>query len=193
MHTLPCVIVAGGKSRRMGVDKALLPFGGFDTLTEFQLHKLHPYFKDIYISCKNRNKFDFEANFIEDDPRYHDSSPLIALVSIFEYLKSDYVAVLSVDTPFFTHQHFQKLHAQIENDTSIIVSKSSSGVQPLCAIYKKDILPLLLESIREKNHKMQALFEKTKTIYVEFDEDEIFANLNFQEDYQKALQRNHNG
>jgi len=34
------IIFAGGKSSRMGRDKALLPFGGYDTLTEYQYRRL---------------------------------------------------------------------------------------------------------------------------------------------------------
>jgi molybdopterin-guanine dinucleotide biosynthesis protein A len=190
MLPLPCVIFAGGKSRRMGKDKALLPFGGFQTLTEFQLHKLSPHFKEVYISCKDREKFSFDANFIEDNPNYHDSSPLIALLSIFEQLSTDKIAVLSVDTPFFNATHFQKLLKKDNKKASIIVAKSSNGSEPLCAIYKKEVLPTIRRLLTEKKYKMRALFENIQTQYVDFNEDEIFTNLNFQEDYQRALQRN---
>ncbi|MDQ1268445.1 MAG: molybdenum cofactor guanylyltransferase, partial [Campylobacterota bacterium] len=66
MFDIPCVIFAGGKSSRMGKDKSLLPFGTFDTLTEFQLNRLGKIFKNVYISCKEKSKFNFEAEFIED-------------------------------------------------------------------------------------------------------------------------------
>ena len=193
MLDIPCVIFAGGQSRRMGEDKALLPFGGFKTLTQFQLDKLSPHFTDVYISCKDKNKFDFKADFIEDNPLYQNSSPLIALVSVFEYLRCDKIAVLSVDTPFFTHTHFKKLLAHGDNQSAITVAKSSSGTQPLCAIYTKEALPFMRTLITEKRYKMRELFEKAETVFVDFNDEEIFSNLNFQEDYQKALQRNNNG
>ena len=66
MYDIPCVIFAGGKSSRMKKDKSLLPFGGFDTLTQFQLFCLQKLFKTVYISCKDKSKFNFEASFIED-------------------------------------------------------------------------------------------------------------------------------
>ena len=62
-NSLCCVILAGGKSSRMGRDKALLPFRGFDSMTEYQIDKFKNHFKKIYISTKNRDKFHFKANF----------------------------------------------------------------------------------------------------------------------------------
>mgnify|MGYP003441403126 FL=1 len=55
---IPCVILSGGKSSRMGEDKSLLPFSSSNSLIEFQFNRLKPHFKDIYISSKN-DKFDF--------------------------------------------------------------------------------------------------------------------------------------
>jgi len=47
-----CVILAGGKSSRMGRDKTLLPFGGFATLTHYGAHKFGRIFERVFISSK---------------------------------------------------------------------------------------------------------------------------------------------
>ncbi|HGZ69822.1 MAG TPA: molybdenum cofactor guanylyltransferase, partial [Nitratifractor sp.] len=75
------VILAGGKSSRMGSDKALLPFGGYPTLAEYQYRRLSILFENVYISTKE-DKFDFEAPLILDKEK--SSSPLLAAASIFE-------------------------------------------------------------------------------------------------------------
>ena len=54
---IPCVILSGGKSSRMGEDKSLLPFGSSNSLIEYQYKRLKPYFKNLYISSKI-DKFD---------------------------------------------------------------------------------------------------------------------------------------
>ena len=89
LFDIPCVIFAGGKSSRMGEDKALLPFGKFPTLSEFQLHRLNQIFKNVYISCKDRSKFNFQARFIEDAKQSCVYAPSEGFVAIFEYLKED--------------------------------------------------------------------------------------------------------
>jgi len=72
-YTIPAVIFAGGKSSRMGKDKASLPFGSYDTLAEYQYQRLKKIFSDIYIGSKT-DKFDFNAPLILD--RYSVSSPM---------------------------------------------------------------------------------------------------------------------
>ena len=104
MIPLPCVIIAGGKSSRMGRDKALLPFGGFETLTEYQIHRLTPLFQSLHVSTRTKDKFGFEASFIEDITTYEAQSPLIALLSIFQKFnivkyssqKKDYTIISSI-------------------------------------------------------------------------------------------------
>ena len=166
-------------------DKALLPFGGFDTLTQYQIAKFKPYFKNIYISCRDKTKFNFKANFIEDLQEYEDFAPHIGLISVFETLDADAIFVLSVDAPFFNIEHFEKLYQQI-NSKDAVVAKSPDGKQPLCAIYKKSILPHLKELTKEKKYRFAHLFEKIDIHFVEFKERDIFTNLNTPEDYERA-------
>ena len=105
-YNIPLIIFAGGKSSRMGQDKALLPFGKYKTLSEFQHKRLSKLFKKVYISAKT-NKFDFEANIIED--KYKESSPLVGIISVFETLNVDKVFILSVDAPFVNKETIDKL------------------------------------------------------------------------------------
>ena len=65
---LPCVIFAGGKSSRMGRDKALLPFGGEPTLAAYQFTRLSPLFPATYLSAKTAEKFSDAMPVIVDEP-----------------------------------------------------------------------------------------------------------------------------
>ena len=181
-YNIPLVIFAGGKSSRMGKDKALLPFGEYDTLSEFQHKRLSKLFKKVYISAKE-NKFDFKTNIIED--KYKDNSPLVGIISIFETLNIDKVFILSVDAPFVNKEVIDKL-INSNNRFDAVVAKSKSGVQPLCGVYKRSILPIAQEHLKNKNHRLNNLLKKVETQFVPFEDDTLFLNLNHPHEYERA-------
>ena len=184
MLDLPCVIVAGGKSSRMGSDKSLLPFGSSQTLTQYQLDKHKNNFVSLHVSCKTKEKFDFKASFIEDTKEFDEYSPLIALYSILKKFDTP-VCILSVDTPFVTLEVYEKLFT-CKDDYAVVIAKSPYGSHQLCAIYSPSILPILKKHIEANNHKIRNLLDKVKTKYVDFVSDETFSNLNCPEEYEKA-------
>ncbi|MEA1982812.1 MAG: molybdenum cofactor guanylyltransferase MobA [Campylobacterota bacterium] len=188
MIDIPCVIFAGGKSSRMGEDKSLLPFGGFETLTEFQYSRLSKIFSHVYISCKDKNKFDFNANFIEDSNSTQTYAPTVGFIATFETLKSESFFAISVDSPFIGEKTIQEL---IDNDipnNDATVAKTESGIQPLCAIYHNSLEHKFQTMQKYGNHKLGLLLKESQTTYVDFEDDSLFLNLNHPHEYQKALQ-----
>lgn len=182
---LPCVIVAGGRSSRMGKDKALLPFHNHKTLVEYQLARLSHNFESLHVSCKTKEKFAFKASFIEDVKDFEEYSPLVALYSILKKLDKP-VAILSVDTPFVTKRVYEKLLDSLDEDTDIVIARSPFGSHQMCAIYKPHIADIIKTQIEQNNHKIRALFEKLHVKYVDFEDDTIFLNLNHPDDYENA-------
>jgi len=178
------VIFAGGKSSRMGKDKSLLPFKGYSTLAEYQYIRLSKLFNRVYISAKS-NKFNFKVDIIEDC--YSTSSPLVALVSIFETIDIDEVFVLSVDTPFVDKKIIEKIYNNALISKDIIVALSPNGVEPLCGIYRKTILEKAKKFLKEDNHRLYSLIKSLDSQFVEFSPKDNFKNLNTPEDYKDAL------
>ena len=183
-ETTYAVIFAGGKSSRMGKDKALLPFGSYPTLTEFQQTKLNSMFDKVYISAKE-DKFDFDCMVIEDN--YTENSPLVGIISIFETLVAEEAFILSVDAPFVNNETIQRLLEHNQTLLDAVVAQSPNGVQPLCGIYKRSILPLAYAQLEKGNHRLGDLLRLANTLFVGFDEDTPFTNLNHPEEYKKAL------
>jgi len=184
IESLDAVIFAGGKSSRMGEDKALLPFGGYSTLTEFQYRRLSKLFNHVTISSKE-HKFDFDCVVIKDI--YEDHSPLVGIISIFEILDVEEIFILSVDAPFVESDTIEKILSYEGIDPDAVVAQSPSGAQPLCGLYKKSILPFARQQLEKNNHKLGDLLHLAKTHYVKFDDDLPFTNLNHPKEYQEAL------
>ncbi len=187
MINIPCVIFAGGKSSRMGEDKSLLPFAGYDSLTEFQYSRLSKIFKNVYISCKEKNKFDFDASFIEDIKTDFTYAPTAGFVSIFKELKDDIFFVLSVDSPFVNEKEIDKI---IENDTpssDATIARTEFGIQPMCGVYHRSLEHKFNKMLKSDNHKLGFLLKSSNTNYVNFNNEKSFLNLNHPHEYQEAL------
>ena len=182
-QNIPAVIFAGGKSSRMGEDKALLPFNRFNTLSEYQYRRLSPLFETVYL-CAKENKFGFDAPLIKD--RYETASPLVGIVSIFETIHdTDAVFILSVDAPFVNEEIIDTL-IQTWKGEDAVIARNKGKVQPLCGLYSKDILPLAQKEMAKGNHKLKMLLEKADTTYVDFHEEKAFLNLNHPHEYEEA-------
>ncbi len=172
----------------MGEDKALLPFSSFDTLTEFQLSRLNKIFKNVYISTKDRSKFDFEAAFIEDVEVNNTFAPTAGFVSIFKELKDEKIFVLSVDAPFVREQEIRKLlDSDSSNTFDATIAQTPFGIQPMCGIYHRSLENKFIQMLTNDNHKLGYLLKDANTNFVSFSDDKAFLNLNHPHEYQEAL------
>lgn len=188
MITTPCILFAGGKSSRMGEDKSLLPFGGCPTLTEFQYNRLITIFSHVYISAKSRDKFNFDAPFILDPPNA-DYAPTAGFVTIFRELKEERVIVLSVDTPFVDERVFQALVDADTENLDAVIARTSEGSHPMCGLYHRSLLGEFERMLAEGDHRLGKLLAASNTLYLDFNNDELFANLNHPHEYEEAKMR----
>jgi len=183
----PCIIFAGGRSSRMGKDKALLPFASFKTLTEFQLKRLEKIFKKVYISSKDSSKFDFKASFIEDIQTDNIYAPTAGFISIFETLSEKRFFVISVDTPFITQEVIEKLFQEDMEEFDATIAYTSLGMQPMCGIYHRSLESSFKDMLQNNNHKLGFLLKNASVKKVLFEDETVFTNLNYRSEYEKAL------
>ncbi|WP_456451522.1 molybdenum cofactor guanylyltransferase MobA [Hydrogenimonas sp.] len=182
-YPLPCVIFAGGKSSRMGRDKALLPFGDYDTLAEYQYRRLAPLFASVHLSTK-ADKFPFDAPLILD--AFDTYAPTAGLLAAFEALGGDFFA-LSVDTPFADERVFGLLFEAYERGgADAVVARSPSGSHPMCGIYTQNLYPALRAMADAGRHRLGYLLKNAKTRFVDFDDESLFFNMNTPAEYDSA-------
>lgn len=191
MFDLPCILFAGGKSSRMGQDKSLLPFGNHPSLAQYQYERLEKLFSDVYISAKDRDKFNFNPQVIQD-PLQSDFAPTAGFVAAFEHLENERIFVLSVDAPFVDETIIQML---LDADTAhydAVIAKSPSGAHPMAGIYHRSLLSQLQRMMHEGDHRLGKLLSSVKTHYVQFPSEEPFSNLNHPNEYEEAVSRYNN-
>jgi len=169
----------------MGEDKALLPFGGYKTLAEYQYRRMLTIFDKVYISTKS-DKFPFKAPLLFDNSDAF--APTYGLISIFRELKSEELFVISVDTPFVDKNVISSiLQAYKKNCSDAVVAKSPNGVHPLCGVYTPKVVSKLNSMIDKNNHKLSYLLKESDTFFVNFEDDSPFFNINYPEEYKSAI------
>jgi len=187
MIDMHCVIFAGGKSSRMGEDKALLPFGGYSSLAEFQYERMKKIFLHVSISTKSAEKFSFTCKAIEDPKDISTFAPTAGFVAMFNTLHVKKVFVLSVDTPFVDEKIINALIDADNDSLDTVIAKTAQGTHPMCGIYHSSLHVKFQEMLKNDNHRLGKLLSESKTEYVYFEDEAPFANLNHPHEYQKAL------
>jgi molybdopterin-guanine dinucleotide biosynthesis protein A len=184
---IPCVILCGGKSSRMGEDKSLLPFGGFDTLLEYQYNKLSKIFSNVYISSKKEKIDTLNKEYLyivdNDDELY---SPILALQSIFNTLKEKKVFLITVDVPFVSETTIKELVSK-SKDYEITIARDEEIVHNLCGVFSNDLLDTIDSMLRDDIHRVNYMIRKSPlSTQIEFKDKNEFLNLNDKETYKVA-------
>lgn len=170
----------------MGVDKSLLAFGEFDSLAQYQYERLKPYFKHIYISTKDSNKFHFNASFIIDDNK-EVYAPTVAIKSIFQYIKNNSFLAIAVDTPFITIDSISKLISLHNSNIDITTTIFKGKIQPMFTIYSDKIIPIINNMIKNNQHKLNSMIKNSYYQTLELKCEKELLNLNYYEEYKTAL------
>ncbi|MGA7968572.1 MAG: molybdenum cofactor guanylyltransferase [Terriglobales bacterium] len=182
-------LLAGGKSTRMGQNKAFLNFRGQTLLTR-ALYTLseassqvtiigdpatfapHAAIPDIFLNC----------------------GPLAGIHTALTNSQSDLNLMLAVDMPFVTAGLLKFLLDKAADSTSIVtVPLTSRGLQPLCAVYRRAFAPIAERAVRAGNYKIDASFANLQLQIINEQElaaaafsEENFFNVNTPEDRQSA-------
>jgi len=184
---IACVILAGGKSSRMGRDKSLLPFGGYPTLCQYQYERMKTLFEHVYISVKDPDKYGFAADFIVETEEAY--APTYGLKRIFEAISEEAFFVMAVDMPFLSAGVINTLIDRYDPSVDAVIAREHGTIHSLCGIYHRTMQPRIDEAVREDKHKLQRLLAEATTRFVDIDDADAFVNLNYPHEYEEAAAR----
>lgn len=178
-------ILAGGKSSRMGTDKALLVFQE-EPLLKHMIKLIEPFCDKIAISGQNSDYSFFCVEMIPD--LYSDCGPIAGIYSSLHHSVTNWNLLVSVDVPFVNEELFLFLISNI-GESDCIVPEHSSGVEPLIGLYHRRTLPVINEMITSGDFKLTNLISKLNTRYLDCNylikkHPRLFMNINRLEDYQ---------
>lgn len=182
------VILSGGKNTRMNYKtKAFLEFEG-STFIDRTLNAISDYEEKI-ISCNDIEKYkDFEdiALIVLDD--FKEIGPIGGIYSSLKVSRFSHSLIVAGDMPFLNKKLLNYL-GEYNFEEDALIPVVNGRIQPLCGIYKKDILKTIEEMINNKNYKLKSLLEKINTKYIDMNEVDNFSNINTIEEYDKLIRR----
>lgn len=186
------IILTGGKSSRMGRPKALLPFGN-EPLILHIVRTLERKFKQIIVVAAPDQELPvLSAKVVRDEVAYQ--GPVGGIYYGLRVATGTAAFVTSCDAAFLSLPLISFLKSKILNH-DVVAPYWQDRFQPLQAVYRRSVLPLLKEQLERGELRPIFLYEKVRTYKVgeeeirRFDSEGLsFFNMNSPEDYARALQ-----
>lgn len=182
-------VLAGGKSTRMGADKAFLEWNGRSLLAR-ALDLARSVACDVRI-VGSRKKFAEFAPVVEDG--FRDCGPLAGIHAALRASVTELNLMLAVDMPFASVAFLRYLLAQARSaaEAAVIVAKTGGRLQPLCAVYRPEFGVVAESALRAGQNKIGRLFDQVPVRVIAERELKdagfsinIFRNLNTTDDLQ---------
>jgi len=174
------VLLAGGKSSRMGRDKAFLEVEG-EPLWRRQvetLRRLSP--EQLLLSGPHRREWS-ECEIVADE--VDDAGPLAGVAAALVKCATPLLVVLAIDLPRMTADFLQSLLALCREDQGA-VPRGANGFEPLAAVYPASCAALAVAALRSADFSMQSLVRTGMRAHwlvereISGAEIPLFANLN---------------
>ena len=178
------ILLAGGRSKRMGEDKAFLRYRG-RCLYTYPLEILECFCSRILISSSSE-KFKGEKYEIVEDI-YKNAGPIGGILSCLKVSETPLNIVMSCDQPLVTREFIYQLLAESEG-AQISVGTQKGVIQPLPGVYAKSLIDKMNEMIVSDNYKMRHLIDKVSVKLLDseekgFDPARIYRNINSPVDF----------
>ena len=186
-------VLAGGKSSRMGCDKALLEFAG-RPLLRHALELTSAVTTDVRIVGDPAKYAAFGAVIADI---YSERGPLAGIHAALANSGTDLNLILATDLPFLEPRFLHYLIAAAQaTDALVTVPRIGTYFEPLCAVYHKRFGELVEAALSKGKNKVDALFAETPTRTITEEEivnagfgPAMFRNLNSPDDLRHAQQQ----
>jgi len=170
MQKITGIVLAGGKSKRMGRKKALLKLNN-KLFVQYSIECLQNFCDEIIISA-NTDDFDFLNLKIVKD-LYPDAGPASGILSALKVSKNNINAILSCDTPFVPAGIFLYLHSFM-SDFDAAVPVSNGLTENMICLINKSCADIIENEIMNDNLSFKLILQKLRVVYVD-----IAAHLSF--------------
>ncbi|WP_196493694.1 molybdenum cofactor guanylyltransferase [Ornithinibacillus caprae] len=184
------VVLSGGKSSRMGMNKSLLMLKD-RMVIELIIEELWTISDQVVVITNNKPDYEFlQVPLIHD--RYRDKGPLAGMEAALHHVDADRFIVSACDTPFIDARVYQFLLDQMEKHDAV-VPVFNNRLHPLSGIYKRTILPHVEKLLENDRLSIRKLFDHIDVKMIDefgnlsYDTlNKHFFNMNNPSDYETA-------
>ena len=171
------IILAGGKSSRMGTVKGFLNLNG-KLFIEQMIEVLPPLVTEIIIVSNDSNYNKFNVKRVND--LIENAGPLAGIYSGLSASKAEKNLVLSCDIPLINSEVLNLLIQQIDDVSEIIQIESNGKTMPLIALYNKDCESVFNALLKKGERRLRYAVSqcKVKNIKLNTEQEKYVSNVN---------------
>ena len=175
------LVLAGGKSTRMGIDKSSLVYHDVPQY-QYVYDLLLPYCDRVFVSTERI----LDLPTLPDLDLYKNSGPIGGLLSAFEFALEDWI-VIAIDYPYFSSSEIEELIGDQNELASVIYHSETGYFEPFLGIYKAKFKSILIKNFEKGNHSMQSILTSNPVGKVLPSKIELIRNVNTIDEF-KSIQ-----
>lgn len=190
MEPISIIVLAGGNSRRMGTNKALLTIDGRETLISRVVRNLRPLTDDVIVVSSTPELYaDLGAKQVGDV--FAGAGPLAGLHAGLQAANADLSFAVACDMPLVDCRlvRFMRL---LTTGHDVVIPRVEGQAEPLHALYSKACLPYVEKRLANGERRLIAFHPDVRVRFVEPDEWSVidpsghsFLNANTPEDWRR--------
>ncbi|MFO7666545.1 MAG: molybdenum cofactor guanylyltransferase [Desulfobacterales bacterium] len=161
LYSFTGIILAGGLNTRFsGANKALMQVGGKQILDRIY-DVFSNLFEEIILVTNDPVKYiGWDLKIVTDIYPYRSS--LTGIHAGLFYSTKPYSFITACDTPFLNKKLIEAIICAVEPQTDIVIPETSTGLEPLCAVYSKRCQKPIENQIEKQEFKIDKFFNKVR-------------------------------
>lgn len=191
------IILAGGKSSRMGFDKQFLKLRD-KFIIEMITERLQKVFGEIIIVTGRPDEYEkYGFKLVEDEVK--DFGPLAGIHVGLKSSGSMHNYIVACDMPFINLKYLEYMMELIEQHGGMVdgvITRLGEWIEPFNAFYSKSLLPKIEENIENGKRQINLLLQGSNVLYISESKARVFSpdwamftNVNTQKDYESLMKQ----
>ena len=191
--TCCAVLLRGGRSRRMGRDKALLPWkeSTFLETIASELDFLDEKYLSVAAATGSPDRDSLSDDWIRLPDLIPDCGPLGGIYTALQTCRAEWALVVSCDVPAVQQRFFKMLLQERSGGVDIIYPLTPDGrMHMTCAVYRKAAVPILRRQIEMGDNRLRVLPDLCRAKAVRIEEPDLIrmiSNINTGEEFDRIL------